>query len=119
MIKISIRLSLSYGLISGKVMSNYIGTNASRNERMTFLYNRRIIDKLVELDYQTKPSYDILTGQRAIDEQLSEFSKLKTIFKDLSVLGDMTLDTTEEDESKFEEQFDKVKNRSNVINQVY
>ncbi|KAM9985286.1 hypothetical protein ACTFIZ_008829 [Dictyostelium cf. discoideum] len=52
-------ISLSYGLISGKVMGNYIDTNTSSNERMTFLYTRRIVDKIVELDYQAKPSQDI------------------------------------------------------------
>ncbi|KAM9999446.1 hypothetical protein ACTFIY_004537 [Dictyostelium cf. discoideum] len=52
-------LSLSYGLISGKAMGNYIDTNTLSNERITFLYTRRIIDKIVELDYQAKPSDDI------------------------------------------------------------
>ncbi|KAN0009176.1 hypothetical protein ACTFIU_006449 [Dictyostelium citrinum] len=52
-------LSLSYGLISGKVMGNYIDTNTSSNERMTFLYTRRIVDKIVELDYYAEPSQDI------------------------------------------------------------
>ncbi|EAL67093.1 hypothetical protein DDB_G0280583 [Dictyostelium discoideum AX4] len=52
-------ISLSYGLISGKVMGNYIDTNTSSNERMTFLYTRRIVDKIVELDYHAKPSQDI------------------------------------------------------------
>ncbi|KAM9999328.1 hypothetical protein ACTFIZ_002896 [Dictyostelium cf. discoideum] len=52
-------LSLSYGLISGKAIGNYIDTKTSNNERMTFLYTRRIIDKIVELDCQAKPSNDI------------------------------------------------------------
>ncbi|KAN0028510.1 hypothetical protein ACTFIV_010355 [Dictyostelium citrinum] len=52
-------ISLSYGLISGKVMGNYIDTSTSSNERMTFLYTRRIVEKIVELDYHAKPSEDI------------------------------------------------------------
>ncbi|KAM9955545.1 hypothetical protein ACTFIW_000450 [Dictyostelium discoideum] len=52
-------LSLSYGLISGKVMGNYIDTNTSSNERMTFLYTRRIVHKIVELDYKSDVAEDI------------------------------------------------------------
>ncbi|KAK5584135.1 hypothetical protein RB653_005742 [Dictyostelium firmibasis] len=52
-------LSLSYGLISGKVMGNYIDTSTSGNERLTFLYTRRIVDKIVELDNSSEPSDDI------------------------------------------------------------
>ncbi|KAN0028695.1 hypothetical protein ACTFIV_010544 [Dictyostelium citrinum] len=52
-------LSLSYGLISGKVMGNYIDTNTSSNERMTFLYTRRIVHKIIELDYKSEVADDI------------------------------------------------------------
>ncbi|KAM9997679.1 hypothetical protein ACTFIY_007327 [Dictyostelium cf. discoideum] len=52
-------ISLSYGLISGKVMGNYIDTNTSSNERMTFLYTRRIVHKIVELDYKSDIAEDI------------------------------------------------------------
>ncbi|KAN0030648.1 hypothetical protein ACTA71_009288 [Dictyostelium dimigraforme] len=52
-------ISLSYGLISGKVMGNYMDVNTSSNERMTFLYSRKIVSKVLELDYYAPPSKDI------------------------------------------------------------
>ncbi|KAK5584223.1 hypothetical protein RB653_005831 [Dictyostelium firmibasis] len=65
-------LSLSYGLISGKVMGNYIDTSTSSNDRMTFLFTRRIVNKIVELDYHAKPSEGI-SQINNIDSLRSEY----------------------------------------------
>ncbi|KAN0023081.1 hypothetical protein ACTFIU_009164 [Dictyostelium citrinum] len=53
-------LNLSYGLISNKVISSYIDTNTKNDKRLTFLYTRRIVDKIIELDnQQIQPSNEI------------------------------------------------------------
>ncbi|KAM9958960.1 hypothetical protein ACTFIR_000011 [Dictyostelium discoideum] len=151
----------------GRYEIEYYSCGKCTFDRQDIKYILSAVGKLERLDSVSYLVNGALANGKTLEpligiiEQLSEFSKLKTIFKDLSVLGDMSiilystrdtfkqyididqqandterasnlknilyelqsfikaLDTTEEDESKFEEQFDKVKNRSNVINQVY
>ncbi|KAM9958974.1 hypothetical protein ACTFIR_000025 [Dictyostelium discoideum] len=65
-------IGLSFGLLYGKVMGSYMETNITNNETMTFLYSRRVVDKIVELDYHAKPSNDII-NEKDIDSLRSKY----------------------------------------------
>lgn len=53
-------------------MGSYMETNITNNETMTFLYSRRVVDKIVELDYHAKPSNDII-NEKDIDSLRSKY----------------------------------------------
>ncbi|KAN0028601.1 hypothetical protein ACTFIV_010447 [Dictyostelium citrinum] len=65
-------IGLSFGLLYGKVMGSYMETNITNNETMSFLYSRRVVEKIVELDYHAEPSNDII-NEKDIDSLKSKY----------------------------------------------
>ncbi|KAN0031026.1 hypothetical protein ACTA71_003998 [Dictyostelium dimigraforme] len=92
-------LSLSYGLISGKVMGNYIDSNISNNKRLTFLYTRRIVDKVVEISYHSKPSSDI-SKVDSIDSLKSGYGLFYINKIEYGAILDLKITLESSDESK-------------------
>ncbi|KAM9968379.1 hypothetical protein ACTFIW_002817 [Dictyostelium discoideum] len=71
-LNVSGELSLSYGLMSGKIMGEYLDTSSSNSNKLTFLFTRRKVTKIVELKSTAKTTKEL----QAIDN----IDSLKSIY---------------------------------------
>ncbi|KAK5584149.1 hypothetical protein RB653_005756 [Dictyostelium firmibasis] len=71
-LNLSGELSLSYGLISGKIMGEYLDNSSSNSNKLTFLFTRRKVTKIVELKNTAKTTPELST--------ITNIDSLKSIY---------------------------------------